>query len=384
MIVKYVFWISIFLIVYSYALYPLILILMGKFCKRGGGQGAAFSQEQPGVSLVIAAFNEEKVIRGKIENCLALAYPRDRLEIIVGSDGSRDRTNTIVREYASQSVVLLDHGVRRGKVNVLNDVIPRAKHDVIVFSDANTLFASDAIRRLVRHFSDPRVGCVCGELTFVNAEGSKSGELEGVYWRYETFLKKIEGSFGSLLGANGAIYAIRKNLFSPCPSDTIVEDLMIPMRILEKGYRVIYDPEARAIEEAAKHIVQEKERRIRIGAGDFQALFRLLAMLNPLRGFSALAFWSHKVLRWFGPFFMMTAFIMNLFLIPQPMYFILFIGQFLFYTLAWAGKMLSRSGKSLKLLRLCYYFVSMNLALFWGFIRFASGTQRVAWERMER
>jgi len=324
------------------------------------------------------------VIKGRIENCLALDYPRDHLEIIIASDGSMDQTNAIVKQYEEQGVQLIDYPQRRGKVNVLNDTIERARHNIIVLSDANTMFKRDALRKLVRYFSDDSVGSICGGLSFVNAEGSKIGELEEVYWRFETFLKIMEGRRGALLGGNGAIYAIRKDLFEKCPEDTIVEDFFIPMKILEKGYKVIYVPEACAIEEASKKIVQEKHRRIRIGAGDFQALFRLLPLLNPFKGFVSLAFWSHKVLRWFAPFFLLLLFVTNLMLIENQIYFLLFILQSAFYISAIIGQVLSWSGINIKIFSLCYYFVSMNLALFLGFVKYITGGQSVAWKRTER
>ncbi|MCH8312986.1 MAG: glycosyltransferase family 2 protein, partial [Nitrospinae bacterium] len=258
------------------------------------------------------------------------------------------------------------------------------KNEIIAFSDANTIFEKDGLKKLVRNFGDERVGCVCGLLKFISVKGSTSGELEGAYWRYETMLKKIEGARGSLLGANGAIFALRKNLFFKCPEDTIVEDFVVPMKILEKGYKVIYEPEAIAVEDAAKHIIQEKQRRIRIGAGDFQALAMFTGMLNPKKGFVALSFWSHKVLRWFVWSFMAAAFISNALLLNEPFYVVTFIAQVTFYMCAITGQMLSWVGIPIKFFNLCYYFVSMNLALFLGFINFISGRHTVKWDRTER
>ncbi|VAX37422.1 Glycosyl transferase, group 2 family [hydrothermal vent metagenome] len=374
-------WTAIFLIVYSYLLYPLLLVFLNKFHKP---VESVLSSQLPNVSIIIAAYNEETVISQRVKNCLALDYPREQLEIIIASDGSDDQTNELVRKFEDQGVILFDYKERRGKVNVLNDTVPRAKHEILVFSDANTDFEKDALKKLVRHFQEPDIGCVCGQLKFVNALGSKTGELEGVYWRFETLLKKMEGNRGSLLGANGAIYAIRKSLFVFCPPDTIIEDFVIPMKILEEGHRVVYEPKALAIEEAAKHIVQEKKRRIRIGAGDFQSLALLKPLLNPKRGFSALAFWSHKVLRWFAPFFIIIAFITNIFLLSNPYYQVLFLLQCIFYISAFIGQVLNWAGVQIKFFSLCYYFISMNISLFLGFVRFVTGTQKVAWERTER
>ncbi len=379
--VKLIFWTSIFLVLYAYLIYPFLLIVIDKTRKR---VDVRMTNILPKVSLIIAAYNEEKVIEDRIVNCLSLDYPPELLEVIVASDGSTDRTAEIAGRYVSKGIILLDYKLRRGKVNVLNETIRKAKHSIIVLSDANTGFKRDALKNLVRHFGDDTVGVVCGALYFINADGSKSGELEGIYWKYETFLKRMEGHRGCLLGANGAIYAIRKELYEECPPDTIVEDFVIPMKILQRGYKVIYDPEANAVEESAYKIVQEKERRIRIGAGDFQALFRLLPMLNPAHGFSALAFWSHKVLRWFAPFFLFLAFVTNLSLVGHPYYAAWLLLQTTFYLFALAGQILSKTGVNNKLLSCCYYFVSMNLALFLGFIRYIRGRQNVAWDRTER
>jgi len=380
-ILKFIFWIFLFLIGYSYFLYPVILIVFDKVKKK---KEFKRSDDLPGISIIIAAYNEEKVIGKRIENLLELDYPKDSLEIIIASDGSDDTTADIVRKYEEAGVILLDYQDRRGKVNVLNDAVDAAKNEIIAFSDANTIFEKDALKKLVRNFGDERVGCVCGLLKFVSVKGSTSGELEGAYWRYETMLKKLEGARGSLLGANGAIFALRKNLFFKCLEDTIVEDFVVPMKILEKGYKVIYEPEAIAVEDAAKHIVQEKQRRIRIGAGDFQALAMFAGMLNPKKGFTALSFWSHKVLRWFVWFFMAAVFISNTLLLNEPFYVYTFIAQVTFYMCAITGQMLSWVGIPIKFFNLCYYFVSMNLALFLGFINFISGRHTVKWDRTER
>ena len=380
-IIKIIFWKSAFLIIYSYIFYPLILWIAAKFYKQ---EDAPVPSVLPKVSIVIAAYNEEKVIKSRIENCLALDYPLGNLDIMIVSDGSDDKTNSIVQNFETRGVRLFGFKERRGKVNVLNETIPRSKHDIIVLSDANTMFARDAIKKLVRHFAHPKVGCVCGALQFINAEGSRTGDLEGFYWKYESMLKKMEGARGALLGANGAIFAIRKNLFEPCPPDTIVEDFVLPMRILQKGFRVMYDPWANATEESTKHIIQEKQRRVRIGAGDYQALCLLWPMLNPFRGFPAFAFWSHKVLRWLAPFFLIGAFLTNLILVHETPYQIFFLLQCIFYGCAIIGQALSWSGIKIKFFNLCYYFVSMNLALLLGFIKFVTNTQKVTWKRTER
>ena len=380
-LIAFIFWLSVLLIFYSYAVYPAGLYIFQRFTKT---PDFIKSDDLPAISILISAYNEEAVIKGRIENIFNMDYPQDKIELIIATDGSDDKTNEIIESYQDRGVVLYAYKERRGKVNVLNETLPKAKNDIIVFSDANTMFIRSTLKNLVRRFGDQRVGCVCGKVEFINADGSKTADLEGIYWRYETFLKRMEGARGSLLGANGAIYAIRKDLYVPPEPDTIIDDFMIPMRILEKGYAVIYAPEAAATEEAAKKIIQEKQRRIRIGAGDFQALFRLKGMLNPLKGFSAFAFMSHKVLRWKCPFFMVGAFVSNVFFLDQPFYVFIFILQCAFYASAFIGQALSWSDIHKQPFSICYYFVSMNLALFLGFIRFLTGSQKPAWERTQR
>ena len=404
MILLILFWISVFLICYTYILYPIGLFITATalqikrdfrylFAKNERRKREIQDDELPTVSIVVAAYNEEKVIEAKIYNMLALDYPREKFEVIIGSDGSTDRTNEIVSAYWDRGIQLINYTDRGGKTNVLNRTIPRATGDIIVLSDANTMYAKDALRKIVRYFRDPKVGCVCGELRFVSPEGKP--ESETAYWKYEVLLKFLESKLGTVLGANGAIYAIRGELFEPIPPDTVIDDFLIGMNVKKKGYKVYYDAEAVAYEETANDVKAEFARRKRIGAGNFHALTKTLALLNPVKGFVALAYLSHKVIRWFVPFFMLLALGTNsaiLFKAPllqgNHIGLLLLYGgildlQLLFYLLALGGH-LTRKRQSSKLLRLPYYFLSMNIALFFGFFRFITKTQKVAWKRTER
>jgi len=350
-------------------------------------------EELPTVSIVVAAYNEEKVIEAKIHNMLALDYPKDKLEIIIGSDGSTDRTNEIVSAYREQEIQLINYTDRGGKTNVLNRTIPRATGDIIVLSDANTMYAKNALQKIIRYFRDSAVGCVCGELRFVSPEGKQDSET--AYWKYEVLLKFLESKLGTVLGANGAIYAIRRELFEPIPPDTVIDDFLIGMNVKKKGYKVYYDAEAVAYEETTSDVKAEFTRRKRIGAGNFHALTKTLSLLNPAKGFVAFAYLSHKVIRWCVPFLMLLALGTNipvLIKMAHPnsnhmglplLYGGLFSLQLLFYLLALGGH-LTRNRTSPKLLRLPYYFVSMNIALLFGFFRFITKTQKVAWKRTER
>ncbi|MDD5680411.1 MAG: glycosyltransferase family 2 protein [Candidatus Omnitrophica bacterium] len=383
LIAKLFFWIMIFLIVYSYFLYPIFLVLFSLFKKpiEVNSNGSYI----PSVSMVISAYNEEKIIEEKIQNCLALDYPKEKLEIVVGSDGSTDNTARIFAKFSNRAIRFWDFPERMGKVNILNEIIPHLTSEIVVFSDANTMYEADAIKELVKPFSNPKIGCVCGKLILKKPDRNCSGEFEGFYWKYESFLKKYEGRQGSLLGANGGIYAIRKNLFEILPPNTIIEDFVLPMKILSKGYNIYFALDAIATEETSRSIHEESKRKIRIGAGAYQTLLMTLPMLNIFRGFPSFAYWSHKVIRWLVPFFLIALVLINLFLLQHGnIYQCLFYLQAIFYGGALAGYLLSKRKHQLKLFLTLYYFVAMNVSLLLGFFRFISGTQQVTWERAER
>ncbi len=379
-----IFWCSAFLIGYGYVFYALLLAIWRRVSPP---TSPLFSDELPSISILIAAYNEERAIKARIQNCLALDYPNDKLEVVIASDGSTDRTNEIVESLAKSrhNVRLLDFEERRGKVNAINAAAPHCRHNVLLFSDATSHFETSLAKKLVRHFASDAVGCVCGNVIFTNAAGSKTGELEGVYWKLETFLRNREGERGSTLGATGAAFAMRRKLWRPCPANALVEDLVMPMKILEQGYRVNFEPEAIARETAAEKVDEEFERRRRIGAGAIQSFFLLLPMLNPLRGFPAFAFFSHKVLRWLTPLLMILALLTHGALASRSdAYRLLLIPHIGFYTLAVIGLLVGRKNRIYRILSLPYYFVSMNAALLWGYCRYIRGTQKVTWNRVNR
>ena len=362
-------------IVYSYAIYPLLLALVP--LRRHQKAGAP--TEWPSISVLISGYNEEKHITQRIKNLLALDYPPEKVEILIGSDGSTDRTNELVRQCKDPRVTLSAFSQRGGKPSVLNRLIPQARGELLAFSDANAMFAPDALRKLAWHFSDPHIGGVCGRLVFHGDSGETD---EGPYWKLETYLKTRESALDSCLGANGAIYAIRKSAWPGLPDNTFVDDFVIGMRVREQGLRVVYDREAVATEELPQSVSHEMTRRIRIGAGDFQALFLCWRSLLPWRGFHSLAFWSHKVLRWFAPFFMVIALAATIALLPHPLFAVLLALQLVFYALAIVGAL--TRGRKIGLFSAPHYFVTMNLALLIGFFRFIFGTQQAAWKRTER
>lgn len=380
-----IFWVSIFLVVYTYALYPVILFFMSICSGKGVGkilgstEGASWDSP---VSMVIAAYNEEKVIEAKLRNCMGIDYPANKIEFLIGSDGSVDRTNGIVSFYEGKDprIKLLAFPDRSGKASVLNRVVAGAKGDFLVFSDANTMYERDAIRRLIAPFSDPGIGCVCGKLVISRPEKSTSND--DLYWRYETWLKVKENDLGGVLGANGGIYALRKELFVPIPSNTIIDDFVIGMKVREQRFRVHYEEDAVACEETAENDKAEFRRRVRIGAGNFQSIALLKGLLWPGQGIFAFQFWSHKIIRWCVPFFLILMFLSNLSLARYGNgYFVLLACQVVFYLLAVLGCVTNRTGL---LFRVPSFFVSMNLAFFVGFIKYILNVQKVTWERTER
>ncbi|MFC1735804.1 glycosyltransferase family 2 protein, partial [Candidatus Hydrogenedentota bacterium] len=265
--------VSLSLLFYIYAGYPLALVVLSRLVRRRFEKG----DDLPSVSFVIAAHNEEDVIRDKLENTLALDYPVDKLEVYIASDGSRDATCSIAREYASRNVKLLDQKERTGKTGALNNVIAHLSGDIVVMSDANSVYEPDAVRMLVRNFADSRVGCVCGELRYRNPEETAAGHGEGAYWRYEVAIKKMESAMGCLLGANGGIFAYRRELREPVP-ELMANDFVTPVKLALKGHRIVYDGDAVCYEDSSQTLGNEFKRHARIAARGIVAALYLLGL----------------------------------------------------------------------------------------------------------
>lgn len=379
---RILFWVFTGLIVYTYLVYPMLAFILSCLFRlklRTSNQDELFT-----VSMIISAYNEHEIIGEKIRNCQLIDYPREKIEFLIGSDGSTDGTDRIILGFSDQGFKLFSFKTRQGKVKVLNSLISQAKGEILVFSDANSMYEPGAVKELVKRFSDRRIGCVCGKLVLLKAAESAGGETESIYWKYENFLKRCEGRMGLLLGANGGIYAVRKNLFQPLAGDTIVDDFVIPMKILEKGYKVIYEPGAIAYEDASKKISDEMVRKTRIGAGDYQALLMIFPMLNILKGLPSFTYLSHKVLRWFVPFFLLFLLLDSVFLWRDASYRYLFLMQAFFYGLALIGHFAGQGKPQNKIVTIVYYFVAMNVSLFLGFFRFILGAQKTTWERVNR
>ena len=374
------FWAAAVLLAQTYFLYPLWLLLLARV--RPGRTGApARPADWPMVSLVVAAHDEAECIGEKLKNSVTLDYPADRLEVLIGSDGSTDGTDAIVAGQLDPRI-RLSAAPRAGKTSVLNRCIPQARGEIVVLSDANTRIEPGALKALVRHFEDADVGAVCGRLQLYNP--TRAEYEESAYWKYESWLKALEGTQGAVVGANGGLYALRRDLFSRVPPSTIVDDFVIPLRLLDEGYEVLYEPAALAWEETTEDYGREFGRRARIAAGNFQSLGLVPGLLSPFRGFPAFAFWSHKVLRWFAPALMLVALAANLLLLGQPFYRLTLAAQLGFYALAWLGSLSVGPSLLRRIAGVAYYFVTMNLAIVVGFWRFLRNSQAAAWERTAR
>jgi cellulose synthase/poly-beta-1,6-N-acetylglucosamine synthase-like glycosyltransferase len=377
------FWLSAAIVFFSYAGYPLVIWCLARCFGQHRTRPAARANDLPFVSLLIAAHNEEAVIEDRVRNALELDYPSDKLEIVVASDGSDDATAEIVQRYEDQGVRLLEYTQRRGKAMALNSTFPKLQGDIVALSDANTNTDPQALRKLVCWFEDPEVGAVCGKLVLTDVVTGRN--VDSLYWKYETFLKRCESRLGALLGSNGAIYAIRHKLFAPIPSDTILDDFVIPLQAkVRTDCAIVYDTEAVAYEETAPDVRSEFRRRTRIGAGGFQSIGLLWKLLDPRRGWVAFTFFAHKILRWCCPFFMVAMLLSNLVLCDQPFYQAMMFAQLGFYTLSVVMSFVPPQFRALKPLRLTTMFTSMNAALLFGFWRWMRGSQKVAWQRTVR
>jgi cellulose synthase/poly-beta-1,6-N-acetylglucosamine synthase-like glycosyltransferase len=382
---KMVYWLAIVIIIYAYIGYPIVLYFLSILFGFRKKKDITSYNEWPEVSLLIAAYNEEKVISAKIENCLMLDYPQDLLHIWVASDGSSDKTNVIVNKYvaSNQNVHLLENP-RTGKSGILNAAMKLIKSEIVLFSDANTYYSMDVLKKIIKHFEDPDIGCVSGRLIYVNPGETISGKGESLYWRYETSLKKMESKFGYVAGANGAIYAVRRDLFEPFSVRTINDDFTLSMKIVENGFKSIYDENAIVYENVAPTMESEFNRHVRDGAGHYIAVMSLLGLMNPLLGLRSFIYWSHRIIRWMVPFLLIFLFAVNIFLLDELIYWSLFIIQCIFYLSAIIGWVGIKKTKLPFLLYVPFYFCNLNSALFIGFFRAIANLQKTTWERTER
>jgi cellulose synthase/poly-beta-1,6-N-acetylglucosamine synthase-like glycosyltransferase len=362
---KIIFWLSVALVFYTYAGYPLLLWILQSVFRRPVNK----SPIEPSVSLLISAYNEAHVIGEKVRNSLLLDYPADKLEIVVASDGSSDDTARITRQIAEHEgagrVRLLEFIENRGKVTALNDAIPELKGDIVVFSDASSMLAADAVRKLVANFADVRVGAASGVYQVLNKHTSTLGHQEDFYWKYETFLKLQESKIGALAGAHGSLYGMRRALYPFPPAGTINDDFVIPTSVLKSGLRIAYEPAAVAYEEA--HEMAGFGRRVRIMAGNIDQMREVRGLLWPPRLIPLFCFLSHKGTRIVVPLAMLAAFLSNAYLWHAAMYQWIFWMQIAFYGSALLGAL---GILRWKILKLPYYFCMINASLFaWIYYR---------------
>ena len=374
---------AIILFIYNYFIYPVVVIFVSKCKKDIHVNTISNICDFPTVSFIIAAYNEEKVISDKIKNTLSLDYPSDKFQIIVVSDGSNDKTVSIVKKFQGQGVISLHNDARNGKSAALNRGVEISTGEIIVFSDANNDFSNDAIKKLTKHFNDPVIGAVTGAKHIYDSDDRQSAVGDGLYWKYESKIKEAESTLGSITGAEGEILAVRASLFEPLDKKVINDDAEITFNLVKSGYRVIYEKEAKAYEQASHDLLDDFNVKVRMTAGGYQTLSLQRAFLFPPRSWYTFSFLSHKLLRWLAPHFMLVIFITPLFLLHRIDMLILFICQIMFYTLslvAW----FNRKKNLHKLLYIPMYFTVMNIALFWGFVRYFNKNTKSIWKKAER
>ena len=388
-----IFWTALFIIFYSYLGYGILLYFIIKL-RRILGLSKKFDRNkdyEPEVTLFVAAYNEKDYVDEKIRNSFSLNYPREKVKHVWVTDGSNDGTPDILRKYEGVDVYHLDE--RGGKIGAMNRGMQFVKTPIVIFSDGNTNLGVDSIREIVNLFADPKVGCVSGEKRIHSkSEDAAAGAGEGLYWKYESTLKKWDAELYSVVGAAGELFAIRTELWQEVEKDTLLDDFIISLRVAMAGYTIQYNPNAYAIETASANVKEELKRKIRISAGGIQSVVRLHTLLNFFRyGTLSFQYISHRVLRWtLTPLLLLLILPINLILALNAefqlsnIYTLLFYGQILFYVAALTGWFLENRKIKVKVLFVPYYFFIMNLSVFLGFRRYLKGNQSVKWERAKR
>jgi len=387
-ILEIIFWILIGIIFYTYLGYGIVLFLMIKikrFFKRK--ESVQLNEtDLPEVTLLIAAYNEQDYVKAKVENTLQLNYPAKKLHQIWVTDGSTDKTPELLAAYPEIDV--LHKPERNGKIAAMNRGIKYVKTPIVIFSDANTLLGKESVIKIAGMFSNLNTGCVSGEKRIMNDDKeAASAAGEGIYWKYESKLKKWDAELYSAVGAAGELFAIRTELFNEVEPDTLLDDFIISLRVAMKGYKIDYDPEAYAIENASANVKEELKRKIRIAAGGIQSVVRLYPLLNIFKyGMLSFQYISHRVLRWtITPIALLLVLLLNIFLITRSDFYIVIMAlQMLFYISAFTGWILENKRLKVKIFFIPYYFFIMNYAVFMGFGRYIHKTQSVNWERAKR
>lgn len=372
-----VFWSSAGVIFYAYVGYPLLVFAVSRLFPKSIIR-AAF---EPQVSIIITAYNEERDIRAKLKNTLSIDYPPEKLEIIVASDCSSDKTDEIVGEFKSQGVKLYRQNERKGKTSAQNMAVERANGEIILFSDATTLYETNVLRAMLPNFADDTVGCVAGKLIYVDATDSSVGKGARSYWNYETFLKESESRACSLIGTSGCLYSVRKSAYQPMYPEAC-SDFFIATLVYKQGLRTVYEPEAVCTEETNRQSGKEMRMRVRVISQTFNDLWRNREMLNPLRtGFFAVELISHKILRYSIPFFLILMLLAaGLAAFHSVFFMLIFALQIIFYLMALIGWLLEKNEIKAGIVAIPLYFVLTNLAALLGFYKFLSGERYARWE----
>ncbi|MCU0369022.1 MAG: glycosyltransferase family 2 protein [Cyclobacteriaceae bacterium] len=374
----WLFWTAFAIIFYTYIGYGILIFLFAKLFGKNKPAQIPNDEALPHVTLIYIAT--------KINNTLALDYPKEKLAIWVVADGSTDQTVSICKEF--KEVEVFYEEARRGKIHAVNRVIKLVKSPIVIFSDANTFVNKEGLKNMVRHFQFANVGGVAGEKRILSKEEDQaSGAGEGLYWKYESALKTLDSQLTTAIGAAGELFAVRTELFQPPTADTIIEDFVVSMKIVAAGYRFVYEPNAYAIETASASIEEEWKRKVRISAGGIQAIFRLPELLNVFKyGFVTWQYVSHRAMRWsIAPLSLAILLVANIFLIAaSPFYLLVFIGQVCFYSLATAGHVLREKKLKNKFIFVPYYFTMMNLSVFAGAKRLMRRQQSAVWDKAKR
>ncbi len=387
---KVLFWICLILVFYTYLGYGMLLWLLVSIKRLVYGkpkkQELPTGDELPEVTLMICAYNEQDIVESKMENTHQIDYPK--LKVVWVTDGSNDQTNDYLAKYHDVEVIYSPE--RRGKTAALNHGLALVQSDLVVMTDANTMLNPESIQEIVRCFMDPKVACVAGEKRVAaRHEGQAAAESEGLYWKYESTLKRWDGELYSAMGAAGELCAIRRSLYEPMPENALLDDFVMSLRMVDKGYKIAYTSEAYAMEYGSANLEEESKRKRRIAAGGLQSIWWLRSMLNPLhQPVVAFQFISHRVLRWsITPIALLLLIPLNVLLVflkAGAVYNWIWVLQILFYIAAFLGYLLERKGKKNKILYIPYYFLFMNLNVFKGMAYLKSHKSSGAWEKAKR
>jgi biofilm PGA synthesis N-glycosyltransferase PgaC len=385
-IMETLFWISLSIIFYTFIGYALVITLLSALKKKKKSLPQLSNDDLPEVTMLIAAYNEEEIIEEKIKNCLSLEYPEDKFKLLFVTDGSNDKTNSIIS--AHKDIKLEFRLERKGKIAATNRVMPSIASPITIFSDANVMLNPGAIKALVNPFQSNVIGAVSGEKRVVSeTHDGASATGEGVYWKLESYLKKKDAQWNSLVGSAGELFAIRTHLFEPTEENTLIEDFVMTMRLAASGYKVDYQPTAIATETASVTIEEESKRKVRISAGGIQAVIKLVGLLNFFKyGKLTFQYISHRVLRWtLMPIALICLLLSSFWISDKNLFFELFFSaQLIFYHLTFLGYVIRNQKTSYKLLHIPYYFIYMHVCVIQGWFKYFSGKQKVTWEKSKR